>query len=60
MISFFTENAATIIVGLIVLAVIIFAVYRTYKNSKASVCGCGCSGCSQSAGCNNAEKRTVI
>ncbi|CAB1239927.1 FeoB-associated Cys-rich membrane protein [Ruminococcaceae bacterium BL-6] len=37
---------STIIVGAIILAILIFAGYKTFKTHKSGGCGCGCDGCS--------------
>lgn len=55
MMSWITENLATIIVGLIVLAIVVLAVRSMYKNKKAgNSCSCGssCSGCASSGMCH--------
>jgi len=40
---------ATFIVGAIVLGIIVFAGYKTYKSHKEGTgCGCGCPGCNKS------------
>ncbi len=43
----------TYIIGAVVLAVIIFAGYKTYKGHKnGTSCGCGCSGCAENSSCH--------
>ncbi len=49
-----------LIVGTIVgLAVFFFArgLYRSFKPEEDNACGCGCSGCGQSAACDQLPKR---
>ncbi len=38
---------ATLVVGIVVLAILGFSIYTIYKDKKSSSggCGCGCSGC---------------
>ena len=53
MLTFLSENLATIIIGLVVLAVIaaiIVSLIRKKINNKGG-CGCGCSGCPSSENC---------
>lgn len=39
---------STVIVGVVLLGIIAFAGYKTYKSHKGGGCGCGCSGCNKS------------
>ena len=54
MLAWLSENSATIIVCVVLIAVvaaIIFSMVRNRKKGKAS-CGCGCSNCPMSGSCN--------
>jgi hypothetical protein len=59
MIEFLSNNLATIVVGLILLAIVIAIVYSMVKNKKngKSNCGCGCEHCASSAVCHGTKKR---
>ncbi len=55
MLQFITENIATIIISVLLLAVVFFIVrklVRDKKNGKSAGCGCSCSGCSGSSECH--------
>jgi len=47
MLSFLSENLASIIAGAVVFAIVAAAVIRTIRdwNNKKTSCGCGYSGC---------------
>lgn len=60
MMNFLAENGANIIIGLMVLAVIVFAAYSTYKTSKTSPCGGSCSGCGKTSSCRREAYKQVI
>lgn len=52
MLDFLRQNIGTIIVGLVLLAVVVIAVRRTYLTRKSGGCGCGCDGCASSGLCH--------
>ena len=54
MIAWLSQNAGTLAVAVIVLAVIGIAVWRVIANKRAgkSSCGCGCSGCAMKDQCH--------
>ena len=58
MLAFLLENLATIIVLILVAAAVIFAIFTMIKNKKngKTSCGCGCSGCPNSALCHQKKK----
>lgn len=53
-------NAATIIVGLIILAIFVFALRNVIKNivSGKGNCSCGCDGCPSSSICHEKKKES--
>ncbi|HWP80371.1 MAG TPA: FeoB-associated Cys-rich membrane protein [Candidatus Acidoferrum sp.] len=54
MLAFITENFATIVISLALLAVvagIVAKLYRNWKTGKTS-CGCGCEGCPMGGACH--------
>jgi hypothetical protein len=54
MLSFISENLATIIVGAVVFAIfagVVIKLVRERKLKKTS-CGCGCSGCPSAKDCH--------
>ena len=54
MTAWFMENLATILVGLVLLAVvaaIVLCMYRGRKKGKAG-CGCGCANCPMHGSCH--------
>ena len=55
MISFLTENLATIIISSILILIVYAIVAQQIKNKKngKTSCGCGCSGCAMSSICHN-------
>ncbi len=58
MFDFIIDNAATIIVTLILAAVVAAALIKIIKNKKSgkSSCGCGCSGCAMKNSCHSGSK----
>ena len=54
MISFLTENLATIIISSILILIVYAIVAQQIKNKKngKTSCGCGCSGCAMSSICH--------
>lgn len=59
MIDFFSENIATIIVGLIVLAIVLLIIFKLIKDKKKgkSSCGCGCEHCQNASACHDSVKK---
>jgi len=59
MISFLTENLATIVISGILILICYAIIAQQIKNKKngKSSCGCGCSGCAMSSICH---KKTVL
>ncbi|MDE5583667.1 MAG: FeoB-associated Cys-rich membrane protein [Ruminococcus sp.] len=57
--NFITENAGTILVGLIVLAVITAIILKIIADKKKgkSSCGCGCENCPSSKVCHGDTKK---
>lgn len=56
MIAFFTQYGGTLLVGailVIIVAAIVIKLVRDKKKGRTS-CGCGCSGCANSANCHAA------
>jgi len=55
MISFISENLATIIICAVLAAIIAIVAARIIKNRRngSSSCGCGCGGCSMSKECRH-------
>ena len=54
MLAFFTENLATILIGLILLLIVAAIVIHLVRKKKRgqSSCGCGCSSCPLSSSCH--------
>jgi hypothetical protein len=54
MLAFITENLATFVISLLLLAVVAGIITSMIKNWKAgkTSCGCGCSGCPMSGTCH--------
>lgn len=54
MFTFILENIATIVVGILLLAVVLLIIARIIKNKKKgnSSCGCRCVNCSMSGECH--------
>ncbi len=50
------DNLATIIVGLLLLAAVIFAIYRLIKGHRNGKCSGGCPGCSLSGKCPHSKQ----
>ena len=51
-------NIGTILVGLAVLAVVVFIIalkVRDKKKGKSSTCGCGCESCALAGKCHSAK-----
>ena len=46
---------ADIRVGSMIMVVLGTAGYKTYKGSKNSSCGCGCTGCSNKGNCTQSR-----
>lgn len=57
MLTWFSENFATIIVLLILVGVLAAIVINMIKNKKAgkASCSCGCQGCPKSGSCSSAR-----
>jgi hypothetical protein len=57
MLTFLSQNIATILVGAVVLLVAALAVASlTRDKKKGAGCGCGCDGCSAAKGCGEKEE----
>ncbi len=53
MVQFLIQNAATIVISLVLAALAVLAiVYRVKKYRRGELCDCGCSGCSHSSECH--------
>ena len=53
MLQFFQNNAGTLIVGIVVLAIVAAIIIKqVVDRKKGSGCGCGCDGCANSASCS--------
>ncbi len=53
MLQFIIQNAATIIISLVLAILVVLAiVYRVRKYRRGELCDCGCSGCPHSADCH--------
>lgn len=61
MFTLIIENAATIIVTLILAAVVAAALIKIIKNKKSgrSSCGCSCSGCVMKDRCHSDSKEKI-
>lgn len=52
MIQFIIQNAATIVISLVLAALVVLAIaYRVKKYRKGELCDCGCSGCPHRGEC---------
>ena len=58
MISWITENASTIGISLVLLALMLLAVRKMIKDRKKGGCSCGCGGCAYQNNCPSQEKNT--
>ena len=58
MLTFLQNNLATIVIGLILLAVVCLVIYVMGRDKKAgkSACGCSCSGCPSAGMCHSKMK----
>lgn len=56
MLTWISENAGTLLVGLAVLTAIVFVVRKLYENKKNGKCGCGCDTCSAAGFCRKEKK----
>ncbi|MDR3278631.1 MAG: FeoB-associated Cys-rich membrane protein [Oscillospiraceae bacterium] len=57
MLTFLSQNWATILVGALVLLVAALAVASLARDKKNGAgCGCGCDGCAAADGCGEKEK----
>jgi len=55
MIAWIAENAGTLLVGTLLLAVVVWIVLglvKKKKSGKSVGCGCGCSGCPSDSFCH--------
>lgn len=53
MMQFLIQNAATIVISLVLAALVVLViVYRVKKYRRGEFCDCGCSGCSQGSECH--------
>ena len=59
MLTFLVANAATILVGLAVLAVVGLIIRTMARNQKAgkSSCGCNCAGCPSCTACHGKRRQ---
>ncbi len=58
MIVWLIANIGTILVGLAVLAMVVFVIammVRNKKKGKSSTCGCGCESCAMAGKCHSAK-----
>lgn len=57
MLQWFHQNLGTIVIGLAVLAVVAFIVWKMAKDKKngRSSCGCGCANCAMRGQCHKAQ-----
>lgn len=46
MLEFIRQNAGTIIVGIVVLAIIAAAIVKIIRDKRSGKCNCSCEGCS--------------
>ena len=49
-------NAVTIVLGIVILGVFVFAAYSVYKSMKKGDCGSGCAGCNKDC-CNPKDSK---
>jgi len=54
MLDWITQNLATILISLVLIAVCALIVFRMHRNKKQgkSSCGCGCSACAMKDACH--------
>ncbi len=53
MIQFLIQNAATILISLVLAVLVVLAIaYRVKKYRRGELCDCGCSGCQHSGECH--------
>ena len=55
MLDFLLQNAATIVIGVVLLAIvtwIVVSLKKDKKSGKAVGCGCGCENCPSSSMCH--------
>ncbi len=59
LLSFIQDNIGSIIVGVIVVAIIVFAAWRVILDKKQgrSSCGCSCSSCPNAGLCHADKKK---
>ena len=59
MIAWISENLATIIICVVLIAAVALIVLRMVKNQREgkSGCGCGCSSCPMSGSCHNPTEK---
>lgn len=50
----------TVIVGLIIAAIVVFAIVSVVKQRKKGGCSCGCEGCSSSSACGTKPSKTKL
>ena len=57
MFSWLLENLATMIIGIMQLALVVFITVRLVKNKRRgkSACGCACSACPMEGACHRKE-----
>lgn len=53
MLNFLADNAGTILVGAVLLAIVVFVIIKLYRDKKRgrSSCGCGCENCPSAGAC---------
>ena len=57
MLQFFHNNAGTLIVGIVVLAIVtVIIIKQVVDKKKGAGCGCGCDDCASSASCSGETK----
>ena len=54
--AWIAENIGTVVIGIMVIAAVLFAVRHMVRAKKqgGSACGCSCSGCAMAGSCHNA------
>lgn len=54
MLTWITENLASLIAGTVVLGIVVLVVIKLVKDKRnnKSACGCGCANCPYSASCS--------
>lgn len=57
MLTFLSQNIATILISLVLLAVVALAVWALVRRHRAgkSACGCNCGSCPMSGGCHSCK-----